>query len=66
MCLNIGTSKKHNFPFGTNGKFIIFGVPMLKHFKVLFITWTVKRFKIGCYPKGQSSFQREQFVLLQG
>ena len=29
-----------NFPFGTNGKFIILGVPILKHFRVC------KRFQI--------------------
>ena len=26
-----------NFPFGTNGKFIILGVPILKHFRVGYI-----------------------------
>ena len=26
MCLSIGTPKKINFPFGTNGKFIFLGV----------------------------------------
>ena len=34
MCLNIGTPKPINFPFGTNGKLMGFGVPILKHFKV--------------------------------
>ena len=34
MCLNIGTSNKHHFPFGTNGKVVALGVPILKHFRV--------------------------------
>ena len=29
MCLNIGTPKKINFPFGTNGKLMVLGVPIL-------------------------------------
>ena len=32
--LNIGTPKIINFPFGTNGKLMILGVPILKRFKV--------------------------------
>ena len=31
LCLNIGTSKSINFPFGTNGKLMIFGVPILQY-----------------------------------
>ena len=34
MCLNIGTPKTINFPFETNGKLMILGVPILKHFRV--------------------------------
>ena len=34
MCLNIGTPKILNFPFVPNGKLIILGVPILKHFTV--------------------------------
>ena len=34
MCSNSGTPKTINFPFGTNGKFMVLGVPILKHFKV--------------------------------
>ena len=34
MCLNIGTPKNINFPFGTNGKFKVLGVPILKHLRV--------------------------------
>ena len=29
MCSNIGTPKTINFPFGTNGKLMILGVPIL-------------------------------------
>ena len=35
MCLNIGTPNKHHFPFGTNGKVVVLGVPILKHFRVV-------------------------------
>ena len=31
--LNIGTTKNISFPFGTDGKLIALGVPMLKHFR---------------------------------
>ena len=34
MCLNIGTTNYHHFPFGTNGKVVVLGVPILKHFRV--------------------------------
>ena len=34
MCLNIGTPKNHHFPFGTNEKNVVLGVPILKHFRV--------------------------------
>ena len=34
MCLNIGTPKNHHFSFGTNGKVVVSGVPILTHFKV--------------------------------
>ena len=30
MCLNFGTPKTINFPFGTNGKFMVLDVPILK------------------------------------
>ena len=30
-CLNIGTPKTINFPFGTNGKLMILGVPIFEH-----------------------------------
>ena len=34
MCLNIGTPNNHHFPIGTNGKVVVLGVPILKHFRV--------------------------------
>ena len=34
MCLNIGTTKTINFPFGTNGKLMVLVVPISKHFMV--------------------------------
>ena len=34
-CLDIGTAKKTiNFPFETNGKLMVLGVRILKHFRV--------------------------------
>ena len=30
----IGTPKNINFPFGTNGKLMVLGVPILQHFRV--------------------------------
>ena len=38
MCLNFGIPKLINFPFGTNGKSIILGVPILEHIKVYIFT----------------------------
>ena len=35
MCSNIGTPNNHHFPFGTNGKVVVIGVPILKHFMVI-------------------------------
>ena len=35
MCLSIGTPKIVNFPFGTNGKLTILGVPIFKDIRVL-------------------------------
>ena len=37
MCSNIGTPNNHHFPFGTNGKVVVLGVPILKHVRVLLI-----------------------------
>ena len=40
MCLNIGTPKNINFPFETNGKLKILGVPIFKHFVRLLDTYS--------------------------
>ena len=32
MYLNIGTPYNHHFPYGINGKVVVFGVPILKHY----------------------------------
>ena len=39
MCLNIGTPKNHDFPFGTNENVVVLAVPIHKHFrgKLIFI-----------------------------
>ena len=34
LCLKFGHLKIMNFPFGTNGKLMILGAPILKHFRV--------------------------------
>ena len=34
VCLTIGKPKNINFPFGTNGKIMVLGVPILKNFRV--------------------------------
>ena len=33
--LNTGTPNNHHFPFGTNGKIVVLGVSILKHFRVV-------------------------------
>ena len=50
MCSNIGTPNNHHFPFGTNGKVVVLGVPILKHFRVyvFYEAYTVK--KIHRFP----------------
>ena len=35
---NIGMPKTFNFPFGTNGKLMVLGVPKLKHVWIIHIT----------------------------
>ena len=37
MYLNIGTPNNHHSPFGTNGEAVVVGVPILKHFRVLWL-----------------------------
>ena len=39
MCLNIGTPKNINFPFGTNGKSMVLGISVLKHITVYRDSW---------------------------
>ena len=34
MCLSIRTPKTINFSFGTNGKLMVLGVPIFKHFRI--------------------------------
>ena len=50
MCSNVGTPKIINFSFGTNGKLMILGVPIFKHFRVVQTNHgiTVTKF-IKCY-----------------
>ena len=38
MCSNTGTPNNHHFPFGTNGKVVVLGVPILKHLSVLYFS----------------------------
>ena len=35
MRSNTGTPNNHHFLFGTNGKVLVLGVPILKHFRVV-------------------------------
>ena len=44
MCLSIGTPKNINFPFGTTGKLMVSGVPVLKHFSVPWMNMYVFNF----------------------
>ena len=50
MCSNFGTPKnENNFTFGTNGKFIILGVPILKHITVC-ICFLHESANLKCFP----------------
>ena len=42
MCLNTGTAKNHHFPLVTNGKVVVLGVSILKHFRVYMVPNTSK------------------------
>ena len=42
MCSNIGTPNNHHFPFGTNGKVVVLGVPILKHSCFIFLLFLGK------------------------
>ena len=46
MYSNIGTPNNHLFSFGTNGKVVVLGVPILKHFRVP--KYMSHRFLLGC------------------
>ena len=48
MCSNLGTPKTHRFPFGTNGKVVVLGVPILKHFRVDKVFYCAKYFFQCC------------------
>ena len=34
MCLNIRTPNNHHFPFGTNEKVVVLGVPILRYIRI--------------------------------
>ena len=36
ICHNIGSPRNYHSPFETNGKVVVLGVPILKHFRVIF------------------------------
>ena len=49
MCLNIlniGTPNNYHFPFKTEQKVVVLGVPILKHFRVLLCPLEVQKLKI--------------------
>ena len=50
MCLNIGTPKNINFPFETNGKLMLLGVSILKHFRVNAATSELQSFTTALNP----------------
>ena len=49
MCLHIGTPNNYRFPFGTNGKIVVIGVPILKHFR------GKQKKKLACLELGQTT-----------
>ena len=53
MCLNIGTPKNHHFSFWTNGKVVVLGVPILKHFRVLQRQITFATKSLNCLHGGR-------------
>ena len=42
-CLRIGTPKTINFPFVPNGKLMMIGVPIFKHFRALGKSWEFQK-----------------------
>ena len=70
MCLNIGTPKNHHFPFSINGKVVVFGVPILKHFRDYTLIFTPFLHRgttvTGCLPPLRmrgSAFKGKNLVL---
>ena len=56
MCSIIGTPNNHHFPFGTNGKVVVLGVPILKHFRVHYLIVTTVCLPVpGDYPGALAS-----------
>ena len=72
MCLNIGIPKNHYFPFGTNGKVVVLGVPILKHFRVIYnfivsaLRWNRTKPKFSVFVKKKNNDQEVQHFLNHG
>ena len=58
MCLNIGTPNNYHFPFSTNGKLVVLGAPILKHFRVLRNFKPVIFIKMSCVNTASGLFFR--------
>ena len=64
MCSNIGTPNNHHFPFGTNGKVVVLGVPILKHFRVsLFLCSDVAYLSVPHLISGYSGLFTSMIVM---
>ena len=46
MCFSIGSPKTINFPFVSNGKLMIIGVPIFKHIRVCYIKHALSAFAL--------------------
>ena len=60
MCLKTGTPKIINFPFGTNGKLMVLGVPIFKHFRVdisIVSDKTMSRYFRESFKKNSENFE---------
>ena len=62
MRSNIGTPKIINFPFGTNGKLMVLGVPIFKHFRVLFHEKQLCHFHF-CFPSRWGQLLKKKNLL---
>ena len=60
MCLNIETPNNHHFPFGTNGKVVVLGFPILKHFGVYL--YKMHHYLILTLDLAGSGFPRSQII----